>query len=350
VKPGEPLAELYSPELVSAQQELLQALPGPEGATGAAALLPAVRERLRLWGLTVEQIAELERSRQVRDHITFYAPIGGIVVEKEAREGMYVEKGMRLFTVADLSQVWVVLDAYESDLAWLRTAQEVSFEAEAYPGETFHGTVAFIAPLVDPMTRTVKVRVNAANADGRLKPELFVRAVVRAPVAADGEDGGLPLVIPASAALLTGKRAVVYVAAPGAEGVFEGRDVTLGPKAGDSYVVRAGLSEGEPVVVKGAFKIDSSLQIQGRPSMMAPGGEGEEARGKAQAICPVMGGEIDREVFVDYQGQRVYFCCPGCREPFLKEPQKYLEKLKAEGVTLEAAPASAPESHAGHAP
>jgi YHS domain-containing protein len=146
--------------------------------------------------------------------------------------------------------------------------------------------------------------------------------------------------------------------------VFEGRDVTLGPRAGDYYAVRAGLSEGEPVVVKGAFKIDSSLQIQGRPSMMAPGGEGEEARGKgdkeraegeeargkAQAICPVMGGEIDREVFVDYQGQRVYFCCPGCREPFLKEPQKYLEKMKAEGVTLEAAPAPAPESHAGHAP
>jgi len=276
VKAGEPLADLYSPEMVSAQQELLQAAKAP----GAASLLDAVRERLRLWGLTAEQISGIERSGEVRDHVTFYAPIGGIVVEKDVREGQYVETGMRLFTVADLSRVWVQLEAYESDLAWLRTGQEIEFEAEAHPGETFKGTIAFIEPVLDPATRTVRVRADVPNADGRLKPEMFVRAVVRAAVAGDGES--MPLAIPATAPLVTGARAVVYVAAPGREGVFEGREITLGPRAGAYYVVREGLREGEQVVVQGAFKIDSSLQIQGKPSMMSPEeGGGMEMEGHA---------------------------------------------------------------------
>lgn len=317
VKTGDHLADMYSPELVSAQQELLQVLKATGGEPASESLLKATRERLRLWGLTAEQIAEIEHSGQVRDHVTFYSLLGGIVVEKEAREGQYVEAGMRLFTVADLTRVWVQLDAYESDLAWLRYAQEVAFQAEAYPGDTFKGTIAFIDPLLNPMTRTIKVRVNVANADGRLKPEMFVRAVVKAVVGGDGkvqrsdlrgkwispmhpeivkdapgtcdmcgmplvraedlgyaspEDGpaALPLVVPATSPLVTGKRAVVYVALPGEEGSFEGREVVLGPRAGDYFLVREGLREGEQVVVNGNFKIDSSLQIQGKPSMMAP--------------------------------------------------------------------------------
>ncbi len=266
VNAGDPLADLYSPELVSAQQELLQAAKQPGGASSP--LLTATRERLRLWGLSAEQIAGIERDGKVQEHVTFTAPIGGIVVEKEALEGNYVETGMRLFTVADLSHVWVQLDAYESDLAWLNMGQEVKLDVEAFPGEPFKGTVAFIAPLVDPATRTVRVRVEAANSDGRLKPEMFVRAVVQAKVGAEGS--ALPLVIPATAPLITGPRAIVYVADPIREGVFEGREVILGPRAGAFYVVREGLQEGEQVVVQGAFKIDSSVQIQGKPSMMAP--------------------------------------------------------------------------------
>lgn len=322
VKQGDHLADMYSPELVSAQQELLQAMKTTGGA--AESLLNATRERLRLWGLTAEQVAEIERSGQVRDHVTFYSPIGGIVVEKDAREGMYVETSTRMFTVADLTHVWVQLDAYESDLAWLRYAQDVTFQAEAYPGEAFKGTIAFIDPILDPMTRTVKVRANLANADGRLKPEMFVRAIVSVLVSGDGkvlrselkgkwispmhpeivkdgpgacdvcgmplvraEDLGyastepanvlLPLVIPASAPLVTGKRAVVYVAVPNKEGEYEGREIILGPRAGDYFLVREGLKEGEQVVINGNFKIDSSLQIQGKPSMMAPEGEAEPA-------------------------------------------------------------------------
>ena len=270
VNAGDPLAEMYSPELVSAQQELLLAAKLPGGDGSSESLLDATRERLRLWGLTADQIAGIERNGQVHDHVTFTSPIGGVVVEKEAREGQYVETGVRLFTVADLSRVWVQLDAYESDLAWLHDGQEVEVEVEAYPGEPLKGTIAFMDPVLDPVTRTVKVRVEVPNADGRLKPEMFVHALVRAPVVRDGE--AAPLVIPASAPLVTGTRAVVYVAVPEHEGVFEGRDIVLGPRAGAFYVVREGLKEGEQVVVQGAFKIDSSLQIQGKPSMMAPAG------------------------------------------------------------------------------
>jgi Cu(I)/Ag(I) efflux system membrane fusion protein len=332
VRKGEHLADLYSPELVAAQQELIQAAQAAGAGGGASGSLAAVaREKLRLWGLTPEQIAEIEGRRQLREHLTFYAPIGGVVIAKDILEGMYVDTGTRLYTVADLSQVWVKLDAYESDLAWLRYGQDVEFEVEAYPGRTFRGRIALIAPVLDPMTRTVKVRVNAANADGRLKPEMFVRAVARATVAesgvaappdlrgkwicpmhpdivgdapgacrfcemplvpaeelgyaeADAAAGRPPLVIPASAPLVTGKRALVYVALPGEPGAYEGREVVLGPRAGNDYVVRQGLEAGELVVVSGNFKIDSSLQIQGRASMMQPGDEPSGEQGKAARI------------------------------------------------------------------
>lgn len=402
VRKGDHLADLYSPELISAQQELIQAAKAvqtlvAEGAAAgvepARATLASAREKLRLWQLTPEQIAEVEQSGKPRDHLTFYSPLAGVVVERmDTFEGMYVETGMKLFTVADLSRVWVKLDAYESDLVWLRYGERVEFQVEAYPGELFRGTIAFIDPVLDPMTRTVKVRVIVENRDGRLKPELFVRAVVRVRTTAGGKvvqpdfagkwispmhpeivkdgpgtcdicgmplvpaeelgyakaepaAGQAPLVIPASAPLITGERAVVYVAVPGKEGAFEGREIVLGPKAGDFYLVRSGLKEGDLVVVSGGFKIDSSLQIQGRVSMMQPQGEvagggweatGEKADGaKTQTHCPVMGGEIDRAYYADYRGQRVYFCCPACKEPFLKEPEKYLEGMRAKGVEPE---------------
>jgi Cu(I)/Ag(I) efflux system membrane fusion protein len=221
--------------------------------------------------------------------------------------------------VADLSQVWVKLDAYESDLPWIRYGQEVTFTAEAHPGEVFKGWISFIAPTLDARTRTVKVRVNVNNPDDRLKPEMFVRAVVKSHMAQEGKvmdpnmagkwtcpmhpsvvrdragtcdicgmnlvtteslgyvaaesAGPLPLVIPASAPLITGKRAVVYVKKPDmANPTFEGREIVLGPRAGDYYIVREGLTEGESVVTSGNFKIDSALQIQAKPSMMSPEG------------------------------------------------------------------------------
>jgi Cu(I)/Ag(I) efflux system membrane fusion protein len=280
VEKGDQMVSIYSPELLTAQEELIQSVRALKNlhATESESLkrtaqqtVAAVREKLRLLGLTGEQIAEIETRGSVSDEITLRAPTGGVVVEKSAFEGQYVSTGTRIYTIADLSQVWVKLDAYESDLPWIRPGQQAEFSTEAYPGEIFRGEVAFIDPILDPTTRTAKVRVNLENPGGRLKPETFVRAVVMAEM---GEAaGGLPhLVIPASAPLITGKRAVVYLETE--PGLYAGREIVLGPRAGEFYIVEEGLEEGQRVVTHGNFKIDSAIQILAKPSMMNPEGGG----------------------------------------------------------------------------
>jgi Cu(I)/Ag(I) efflux system membrane fusion protein len=332
VKKGDHMVSIYSPDLYSAQEELIQALATVRNLQRsdvdivrktAQATVDAVREKLRLLGLTEEQVAQIEQRGKAEDHVTIYAPVSGIVIQKNAQEGMYVQTGTRIYTIADLSHVWVKLDAYESDLSWLRYGQQVKFTSVSYPGETFTGTISFIDPILDPVTRTVKVRVNVANPQGKFKPDMFVNGIAYSQVAAGGrvfdeslagkwicpmhpeivKDGpdkcdicGMPLVkaetlgyvsvtpteedkplvIPATAALVTGTRAIVYVEKPDtSKPAYEGREIVLGPRAGDYYIVRSGLSEGERVVTRGNFKIDSALQIQARPSMMTPeGGDG----------------------------------------------------------------------------
>lgn len=285
VKKGDPMVYLYSPELLTAQQELIQSLKTVQNLerSGIPSIrettrqtVDAAREKLRLWGLTKKQIANIEKREKPSDHMTIYSPISGVVIHKNVLEGMYLKTGDRIYTIADLSQVWVKLDAYESDLFWIRNGQEVEFETEAYPGEIFKGKIGFIDPFLDTKTRTVKVRVNVPNSEGKLKPEMFVRAVVY-PVVADVGEGESPLFIPASAPLITGKRTVVYIKVPGNKGTYQGREIVLGPRAGDYYLVREGLSEGELVVVNGNFKIDSAIQILAKPNMMSPEESGPAA-------------------------------------------------------------------------
>jgi len=322
VNRGDHMVLLYSPQLISGQEELRQArrthdtLAEGSARQMARATLEAARERLRLWGLTPEQITQAETG-QFADQVTIYAPVGGTVIDRQGTVGQYVDTGTQIYTLADMSEMWVLLDAYESDLQWLRYGQAVEFTTEAHPGEPFEGTISFIPPFLDPRTRTVKVRVNVPNPEGKLKPEMFVRAVVQSRVAEGGrvmdpalagklicpmhpeivreeqepcpicgmdlvpveevgyipvaeQDEAMPLVIPASAPLITGTRAVVYVEVPGMEQpTFEGREIVLGPRAGDYYIVRSGLAEGDAVVVNGNFKIDSALQIMAKRSMMA---------------------------------------------------------------------------------
>ncbi|MFZ5833610.1 MAG: efflux RND transporter periplasmic adaptor subunit [Planctomycetota bacterium] len=325
VRPGDHMVYLYSPELIVAQQELLRAIESAQRLRSvddglSMSTVAAAEEKLRLMGLTPTQIEEIKRQREVSDHLTIYAPIGGVVIEKHANEGSYVQTGTKIYSIADLSNVWVFLEAYESDLPWLRYGQDVEFGAEAYPGEVFHSRISFIDPVLDDRTRTVQVRVSVPNPDGRLKPGMFVRATVHSQVAAGGRvldpslagkwicpmhpevvkdfpgtcdicgmdlvaakqlglvlerDLPAPLVIPDTAPLITGRRAVVYVRLPGEQQpTFEGREVLLGEHAGDKYVVRRGLEEGELVVTSGNFKIDSALEIQAKPSMMRPASTG----------------------------------------------------------------------------
>jgi len=277
-------------------------------------ILKSVLKKFRLWGLTDQNVKKIIKTGKVSDHMTLYAPVSGIVIHKNALEGKYFVTGDRLFTIADLSRVWIMLEAYETDLPWLRYGQKVAFTTEAYPDEVFEGRISFINPVLDSKTRTVKVRVDAANLKGKLKPEMFVNAVVHAKVSQSGkvidpsladkwispmhpeiikdkpgncdicgmklvkaeslgydkiDESQKPLVIPVTAPLITGKRAIVYLKSKNKPGVYYGKEVTLGPRAGNYYIVRKGLKEGDQVVVNGNFKIDSALQILARPSMMS---------------------------------------------------------------------------------
>jgi len=282
---GMKLAEIYSPELYSAQAELQTAAKaaraaGNSGARAqsAKANLKSATERLRLWGMTDQQIRDITDGEGISENLTIRSPVTGVVVGRQATQGDYVKTGSILYTIADLDRVWVVLEAFESDLALLRSGQPVEFSARAYPGRAFGGEILFIEPVLDERTRTVQVRVEVENIEGLLKPGMLVSGLVAVTVDAQGNPvvdpatAEPPLVIPASAPLLTGRRAVVYVRAPGeGDPVFTGREVVLGPRAGDDYLVFSGLSEGELVVTRGNFKIDSALQIQAAPSMMNPG-------------------------------------------------------------------------------
>ncbi|RMD51806.1 MAG: efflux RND transporter periplasmic adaptor subunit [Nitrospirae bacterium] len=290
VRKGEPMVEIYSPELLTAQQELFHALQAVRDLKrskvdiinrSAEATVEAAREKLLLWDLTPEQIRELEKKERPDIHVTLYAPMGGVVIKKNALEGMYVKTGTIIYEIADLSYLWVMLDVYESDIKWLHLGQDVSFVVEAFPGEIFHGTITFINPFMDEKTRVIKVRVEVKNIHNKLKPDMFVKATVYAKP--KGLGGKPPLVIPASAPLITGKRAVVYVELPEMEGAYVGREVVLGPRLGDYYEVVSGLKEGEKVVVNGNFKIDSAVQILAKPSMMnpkggMPGGSGSKSK------------------------------------------------------------------------
>ncbi|MCD4805334.1 MAG: efflux RND transporter periplasmic adaptor subunit [Desulfobacterales bacterium] len=327
VRKGDHLVYLYSPELLTAQEELIQALKRVRTKNNdrkyvqkdSFSILEAVREKLRLWGLTESQIKQIEKKNKPSDHITIYAPISGTVIHKNAMEGMYVNTGTQIYTIADLNRVWVKLEAYESDITWIRYGQKVEIRTETYPGERFEGRISFIDPILNQKTRTVAVRVNVENRDGRLKPGMFVRGIVYSRMSAGGkvvepdlagkwispmhpeiiknrpgkcdicgmplvqaemlgyaaaEPKNAPIVIPATVPLITGKRAVVYVRIPDNSTMFEGREVVLGPRAGNYYIVLKGLHEGELVVVNGNFKIDSAMQIEAKPSMMNPEGGG----------------------------------------------------------------------------
>ena len=326
VNKGDHMVELYSPELVTAQQELIQATQTIQNMRGDASAflkksfrdnLESAREKLLLWGLSEEQVDEIAKSGEPEEVLTINAPIGGVVIHKDAIEGRYVKEGTKIYTIADLRELWLVLDAYESDLIWLRQGQEIRFKAEAVPGMVFTGTISFIDPVLNEKKRAVRIRANVSNEEGILKPGMFVRASVQPLVGANGsvvsktlegkwvgpmhpqivrdvpgtcpicemdlvtaeslgyvssdsEKGQLPLLIPATAPLITGKRAIVFIEDPEASGTYTARTITLGPRAGDDYIVYEGLTEGERVVSKGNFKIDSASQILAKPSMMIP--------------------------------------------------------------------------------
>ncbi len=262
VHKGQTLAIIYSPELINYQQELLEASKDKQN---QPEIYNAAREKLLELKLTNSQIEGIVTSGKVQNNFEVVSNTTGIVSAKRVTQGDYISKGSTLFDIADLSSVWIMFDAYESDLQFIKLRDKISFSIEALAGKSFLGNIFYIDPVIDPVSRVAKVRVEIPNIDGKLKPEMFATGFLKASL----EEYKGKIIIPNSAVLWTGKRSIVYVKQAGTdEPIFKLREIELGPELGNSWVVINGLTEGEEIVTQGAFSVDAASQLEGKPSMM----------------------------------------------------------------------------------
>lgn len=309
VKLNDHMAEFYSPDLIAAQEELRRTV-------GNSPLHLAVTERLLRWGISPQQIEQFISAPTAKDLVTINSPSEGIVIEQSIKEGMYVNQGTRLFTIADMSRLWLIASVYERDIQWLRYGQKVNCEFEAYPGRIFPGTISFISPVLQTSSRTVDARINVDNAEGLLKPGMFGRITIKVSIGSKGEvinpalsgkwispmhpevikdgpgkcdvcgmdlipidspdvnistKGAFPLLVPETAVLWSGPRSIVFRKTSHKENLYEATEVVVGPHIDGGYLVFSGLKDGDEVVVEGAFKLDSEQQIRAGISMMSPG-------------------------------------------------------------------------------
>ena len=266
VEKGQAIARIYSPELVTGQEELFEAQKIKDI---QPLLFNAAKEKLKNWKLSDKQIDDILKSGKPQDNFSILADVSGYVTHKMVNVGDYVQKGKGLYRITDLSRVWVLFDVYESDLTWIKKGDQVNFTLASLPGENFSGTISYIDPVIDPKARVAKARVEVINTNSKLKPEMFASGRVDARLSG----GNNNLTVPKTAVMWTGTRSVVYVKNTSASGInFILREVTLGPALGESYIVENGLQEGEEIAVHGTFSIDAAAQLAGKPSMMNPEG------------------------------------------------------------------------------
>ncbi len=375
IQKGKPLFEIYSPDLVQAQNEYLIALKNSKNFSSSILnnesqfnnnqndLLNSAKRKLQLMGVTENQISQLEKSGEVNLTITYYSPFSGTVIDKKVQEGMYVNEGAVIYDVADLSTLWNISEIYSDDLNMVKVGDNVSVTTSSYPGEEFKGKVTFVYPVVNSEARTIKIRSELQNPRGMLKPQMYTETNF-------SKSFGENLVVPENAVLFTGKRNLVWVKVD--ENVFEPRDVKTGTKSNGNYVVLSGLKEGELVASSGGYLLDSESQLQGGNTAGThtqhgnPGeidapkinenpasqnennehqnhstnsGNSENQKNVAansdeiwNKVCPVLGGKISTKVkTVDYKGKKIGFCCPGCDKDFLDDPEKYMKNLSADG-------------------
>jgi Cu(I)/Ag(I) efflux system membrane fusion protein len=286
VEKGQALFALYSPDLVATQDEYLLALRAKESLAssslqeiraGSAALLDATQRRLSLWDISDEQIAELQKTRQPKKNLTFYSPISGFVIKKDAVQGMRVMPDKELYTITDLSTVWVNADIYEFELANIRLGQRATIALSYYPGQTFTGKVSWISPVLDDKTRTTKVRLEFPNRDFKLKPEMYTNVEIEI-------DAGRKLAIPDEAVLDSGIRKIVFI--DKGDGRYAPAEVKLGGKFDGYYEVLAGVSPGERIIASAGFLLDSESRLTEAMGAMAgmPGMEMGETQTKVPAV------------------------------------------------------------------
>lgn len=258
VRAGEPLFSIYSPDVASAEEEYLLALRTRASLGGGAAragddLVTAARERLKLWDVPEAEIRRLEQNGRAQRTVTLYTPMSGVVTKKDAVMGHRVTDGDVLYEITDLGQVWVLADAYESDLGRVRLGMPATLTLQAFPGKEFSGKVVFIDPILDPKTRTAKVRLSFANPTGELRPEMFGEVTLRSP-------SRTGLSIPTDAIIDSGTRKVVFVSL--GEGKFRPQEVKIGSTDGDRSEVLAGLKAGDQVVTRANFLVDSESRLR----------------------------------------------------------------------------------------
>jgi Cu(I)/Ag(I) efflux system membrane fusion protein len=364
----EPVLLIYSPRLITTQREYLLSLKEYQQARAAnnnslaadmKQLLEASRQRLIWWGLTDEQLNSLTTKRQISSHLVIRSPLAGTVIHKYIEEGQYVNEGTVLYRVADLSVLWAYADIYESERPLVEPGLKARIWTRSHPGRTFTGRISFIYPFLNEKTRTFTVRLEVPNPEGLLAPGMYARLKILCPI-------GQVLAIPESAVIRSGQRDIAFVME--SPGTFAPRLVRLGrtyleldqnhkpgtqKRRADSelaalstgrryHEVLAGVRAGEKVVTSGSFLLSSEAQFQGLLERLAD--ESALARLSApgqpqrQSTCPVMGGPIDRKIYLDYQAHRIFFCCAGCVEKFKAQPEKYLTKLREQNVLLAPAP------------
>ena len=264
VRKGQVIAYVYSPELVTAQEELIEA---HKIKSHQPELYEASRVKLKNWKLSDAQIDGILKSGKVTEEFPIHSDISGVVVLKRVNVGDHIMQGHSLYEVADLSQVWVMMDVYEKDLPWVKVGDQVHFTIQSLHGEKFKGKISFIDPVIHPKTRVARARIEVLNVDERLKPEMFVSGIIESKLHNEPE----AIVVPKSAVMWTGKRSVVYVKMKNTERIqFVLRQVIVGPELGKGYVILSGLKSGEEIAVHGTFAIDAAAQLAGKPSMMSP--------------------------------------------------------------------------------
>lgn len=283
LRKGQPLFTIYSPDLVATEREYLVAKQSQNrvaGSTisgvseGAASLLEAATERLKQWGVPQKEIARLESTGQVQHELTVESPVSGYITERNALPNLAVQPETRLYTVTDLSAVWVFAEVFQNDLGRIKIGDRAKLTVDSYPGKTFEGRVNFIYPQVDMTTRTVRARLAFRNPGLKLTPGMFVNVALQVPQ-------GKQLVIPASGVLQSGTRQIVFVNR--GDGYLEPRDVELGARTGDDFIVAKGLKGGEEIVTSANFLIDSESQLQAALGSFVPPPPGAGSAGVTNA-------------------------------------------------------------------
>jgi RND family efflux transporter MFP subunit len=293
VRRGQPLFTIYSPDLVSTESEYLLAIDArkrvkdstvSDVTTDASSLVDSAAERLKLWGVSPREIARLQRERSVRRAVEIDSPMSGYIVERNALPNMYVQPDTRLFTITDLSKVWIYAAVFQDEIGKVRPGDLATVTVDAYPGRSFNGRVDFIQPQIDPMTRTARVRCEFSNSKGQLLPGMFAHVALDLPM-------GEQIVIPDTAILRTGTHNVAFI--DRGDGYLAPAEIELGPHVGDEFIVLKGLSPGQQIVSSANFLIDSESQLQAAAGAFVPPPPGVGANAGGQSVQTIPQASIE---------------------------------------------------------